>query len=217
MKKISFISTLAIISLFLLTGCKQKEKNVLIIGDSISIGYFPFVKEAMSDNNNIVHNAGNAQHTGTGLQKLNEWLGETDWDLIAFNWGLWDLCFRHPDSELYGNRDKVNGTVTYSPEEYATNLDLLIPRLKANTKNLLFITTSYVPPGEGGRIEGDDIIYNKAALGIMKKHRIKHLDINQISKEIHKDHKSGLGDVHFTKEGYKLLAIPIIEKLFDLL
>lgn len=217
MKKLSFISALVIVSLILLTACNPKEQDVLIIGDSISIGYFPYVKEAMRDNINIVHNPGNAQHTGTGLQKLDEWLGETEWDLITFNWGLWDLCYRHPDSELYGNRDKINGTVTYSPEEYAANLELIIARLIPRSKELLFITTSYVPPGEGGRIEGNDIIYNKAAITIMEKHGIKYLDINQVSKEIHKDYKSGDGDVHFTKEGYKLLAKPIIEKLKDLL
>lgn len=217
MKKISFNLALVIVSLILLNGCNPKEQNVLVIGDSISIGYFPFVKESMNDKVNILHNPGNAQHTGTGLQKLDEWLGETDWDLITFNWGLWDLCYRHTDSNLYGYRDKINGTVTYSPEKYAANLELIIARLKPRSKELLFITTSYVPPGEGGRIEGDDIIYNMAAITVMEKHGIKYLDINQISKEIHKDHKSGDGDVHFTKEGYILLAKPIIEKLKDLL
>lgn len=38
---------LAVLSVFMLISCSVK-KNVLIIGDSISIGYTPFVKEALA-------------------------------------------------------------------------------------------------------------------------------------------------------------------------
>ncbi len=52
----------------ILVGFNQDElPNVLIIGDSISLGYTPFVKSALNDKANVVHNKGNAQHTGTGL------------------------------------------------------------------------------------------------------------------------------------------------------
>jgi hypothetical protein len=59
--------------------------NVLIIGDSISIGYFPVVKELLEGKAVVVHNPGNAQHTRFGLEKLDEWLGQTKWDVIHFN------------------------------------------------------------------------------------------------------------------------------------
>ena len=80
---------------------------VLLIGDSISLGYTPFVKELLKDEASVEHHPGNAQHTGTGLEKLDGWLGDKKWDVIHFNWGLWDLCYRHPEAKTGGNRDKV--------------------------------------------------------------------------------------------------------------
>ena len=66
--------------------------RILIIGDSISIGYTPFVKELFQGRAEVVHNPGNAQHTGTGLENIDLWLGDGHWDVIHFNWSLWDLC-----------------------------------------------------------------------------------------------------------------------------
>ena len=56
----------------------------------------------------VIHHKGNAQHTGTGLKMLNSWVGETQWDVIHFNWGLWDLCY-HLQSKEQGQE---SGTST---------------------------------------------------------------------------------------------------------
>jgi len=187
--------------------------NVLIIGDSISIGYTPYVVEALEGKAMVVHNEGNAQHTGTGLQKLDDWLGNTKWDVIHFNWGLWDLCFRSEQSKVYGNRDKVTGQVTFTPEEYGKNLEQLVARLKQTNAKLIFATITYVPKGEAGRFFGDDKKYNKVAVQIMKKHNIQINKLNAFSRKIHKKHKKEEGDVHFTPEGYELLAKKVTNKI----
>ena len=44
--------------------------RILIIGDSISLGYTPNVKEMFQGRAEVVHNPGNAQHTGTGLEQI---------------------------------------------------------------------------------------------------------------------------------------------------
>ena len=56
----------------------QQQPNVLIIGDSISLGYTPHVIRMMQGKARVVHNRGNAQHTGTGLKKIDNWLGDTN-------------------------------------------------------------------------------------------------------------------------------------------
>jgi len=94
---------LVVLLIFLSAGSNSLPK-VLIIGDSISIGYTPFVKEYFRDKANIIHNPGNAGDTGRGLKNIKDWVGDEEWDIIQFNWGLWDLCYRHQDSRLYGNR-----------------------------------------------------------------------------------------------------------------
>lgn len=204
---------LLLIAAFLFSFSPEQLPNVLIIGDSISIGYTPFVVEDLQKEARVVHNSGNAGDTGIGLENINEWLGNTEWDIIHFNWGLWDLCYRSPQSEVYGNRDKINGTVTFTPEEYGENLEKLVVLLKKTGAKLIFATTTTVPPGEAGRFVEDDNRYNKVALKIMKKYDVQVNRLNSISKQIHKEHAKAKDDVHYTEKGYKLLAKPVIKAI----
>ena len=65
--------------------------RVLIIGDSISLGYTPFVAQQLKGKANIIHAPGNNESTARGLEHLDAWLGPKKWDVIHFNWGLHDL------------------------------------------------------------------------------------------------------------------------------
>ncbi len=199
--------SILISTLFILTAFTEKKPRILIIGDSISIGYTPFVKKHFADRAIVLHNPGNAQHTGTGLEKIREWAGNGDWDIIQFNWGLWDLCYRNPESKNKGNRDRINGKITFTVAEYEANLDSLVTILnEISDAKLIFVTTTCVPENEAGRFAGDVAKYNKAAKRVMKKHGIPVNDIYKASIPIHK--KSGLGDdnVHYTPEGYEQLG-----------
>jgi len=207
MRKISLLLVACSLFVLLFSGFTEKKPKVLIIGDSISLGYTPTVKELLKDKAIVSHNKGNAQHSGYGLENLEEWISKDDYDLIQFNWGLWDLCYRHPDSKVQGNRDKVNGTVTFSPEEYAQNLEAIVKLLKAKTNaKLVFVSTSYVPKKEEGRFAKDAQKYNKVAKKVMKKYSIPVNDIYKKSKAIHKKYGQGDNNVHYKKEGYKALG-----------
>ena len=146
--------------------------RVLLIGDSISIGYTLSTRELLKDKANVHRIPTNAGHTGMGLANLGKWLEKLggEWDVIHFNWGLWDLCYRNPKAKTQGNRDKVNGTLTHTPEQYAANLDKLVTTLEATGAKLIFATTTPVPEGEAGRKVGDDLKYNSAAVEVMEEH-----------------------------------------------
>ena len=180
--------------------------KVLIIGDSISIGYTPFVKAALKDEAVVLHNKGNAQFTATGLAKIDAWLGDTDWAVIHFNWGLWDLCYRHPKSKVQGKRDKVNGTLTTSLVQYEKNLEQLVTRLKQTDATLIWAHTSTVPEGEAGRKIGDDHKYNAVAAKVMKAHGVVINDLNQLTATFDPALFTKPGDVHYVAEGYKKLG-----------
>lgn len=212
MRKLFLLAVVAVFSCFV-----SPKPRVLIIGDSISIGYFPFVKAALGAKADVFHNAGNAQHTGTGLQKIKTWLGKEHWDVIQFNWGLWDIAYRNPESKEQGNRDKEHGSITTSPESYRENLESLITTLKQTGAKLVFVTTTVVPKNEAGRFVGDEEKYNQIAIEVMRKNSIAISDLYNPSVAIHE--KAGLGDdnVHYTTEGYQQLSISVTAKLEEIL
>ncbi|MFV0468192.1 MAG: SGNH/GDSL hydrolase family protein [Dysgonomonas sp.] len=205
--KIAFLC-IALLIVFSFTNRKQ---NVLIIGDSISIGYTPFVKKDLEKKAQVFHNPGNAQHTGVGLNKVKEWIGDTNWDVIQFNWGLWDLCYRSPESKVQGNRDKINGIITNSVDVYVANLDSIVTILKQETNaKLIFVTSTFIPEDEEGRFYEDAMVYNDGAIEVMKKHDVYVNDIYAKSAKIHRKHGMGSNNVHYTKEGYQELSNEIV-------
>lgn len=206
-KKRFFFSSLFLLTIFLFLAFADNKPKILIIGDSISIGYTPYVQTYFSEKAPVSRCRGNAQHTGTGLEKIEEWLGEEQWDIVQFNWGLWDLCYRHPDSKEEGNRDKINGKPEYTINEYASNLDAIVSLIKKKTNaKLIFVTTTYVPEKEPGRYQNEVQKYNTAAKKIMKKHGVVVNDIYKASIPIHKTYGLGANDVHYNKEGYEKLG-----------
>jgi hypothetical protein len=191
--------------------------KVLIIGDSISIAYTPHVMTAMQGKAVVKHHKGNAQHTGTGLKMLERWIGTTEWDVIHFNWGLWDLCYRHPQSKVQGRRDKVRGTLTTSLMQYEKNLDQLVTRLKKTNAKLIWAHTTTVPEGEAGRKVGDDAKYNAVATRVMKKHGIAINDLKILTDSFPDKLFTAPGNVHFKTVGSKKLGNAVAAKITETL
>src|SRR5438552_13446227 len=73
--------------------------RVLIIGDSISIGYQVPLREALAGKANVHRPATNCGPTTRGVEQIEQWLGDDKnggkWDVIHFNFGLHDV--RHFD------------------------------------------------------------------------------------------------------------------------
>ena len=210
------VCTLFLLVLTASLGAKDLPK-ALLIGDSISLGYTPHVVAALKGKVEVKHHRGNAQHTGTGLKMLDHWIGATEWDVIHFNWGLWDLCYRHPQSKVQGRRDKERGTLTTSLEQYEKNLDQLAARLKKTDAKLIWAHTSTVPKGEAGRKVGDDDKYNQVAVRVMKKHGIEINDLNVLTDSFPAELFVRPGDVHFKTEGSKKLGQAVAVKIMKAL
>jgi hypothetical protein len=208
------ISTLFLLTLISPLIAKDLPK-ALLIGDSISLGYTAHVVAALKGKVDVRHHRGNAQHTGTGLKMLDRWVGETQWDVIHFNWGLWDLCYRHPQSKVQGRRDKERGTLTTSLEQYEKNLDKLAGRLKMTKAKLIWAHTTTVPKGEAGRKVGDDDKYNEAAASVMKKHGIGINDLNSLTDGFSDELFVKPGDVHYRVEGSKEIGQAVAEKITE--
>jgi len=180
----------------------DKPAKVLIIGDSISIGYTPHVAMELKNLAVIKHNPGNAQHTGVGLDNIDAWIGDNKWDIIHFNFGLWDMCYRKPGLV----RDKADGQLTTTPEQYEKNLDQLVSRLKQTGASLIWANTTYVPDGETGRFAGDDIKYNAIAAKVMRKHDVAINDLHTLTANFPVLLFIEPANVHYTNDGYAIIA-----------
>jgi hypothetical protein len=186
---------------------------VLLIGDSISIGYTPEVIHHLRDKAFVSRAKANCGDTKRGLSALDNWLGSTKWDLIHFNWGLHDLCYRNPEVKAVGNRDKVNGTQSVPIAQYRKNLEQLVLRLKKTGAKLIWASTTKVPQGEIGRFAGDELKYNKVALEIMQKHGVAINDLHQLSSSLDASLFRKRGDVHYTSQGSALLGKKVADHI----
>jgi lysophospholipase L1-like esterase len=187
--------------------------NVLIIGDSISIGYFKPLQEKLKDVAVVTHNEGNAQHTAYGLKKLDQWLGDTRWDVIHFNFGLHDLKYI---DEQGRNTSVETGKQQVPIDQYERNLDEIVKRLKKTGAKLIFATTTPVPDGTKIRVKGDAAIYNSAAVRVMKKHGVPINDLYSFAlprlKEIQRE-----SNVHFYPKGSEQLAEQCATSILEVL
>lgn len=188
-----------------LAYAEEPLPRVLIIGDSISIGYTPPLAKMLDGKAFVVHNEGNAGPSSRGVANLEAWLGDRNWDVIHFNHGLHDL--KYVDANAKNVKAKEDGDRQVSPGQYKENMKIITTRLKRTGATLIFATTTPVPKGvEGVFREPKDVKrYNKIARRIMKKHKVP---INDLYGFI----RPRLGDlqkrrnVHFTDEGSAALA-----------
>ncbi len=169
--------------------------RVLLIGDSISIGYTPAARRVLEGKANVHRVPGNAMDTRKGLRRLGDWLGSGKWDVIHFNWGLHDL-------------KRVESPDTQVPiDEYQKNLRELVKRMKKTGATLIWASTTPIPDMELGtpRKTRDGIAYNAAAKGIMDENRVAIDDLYGFAlprvKEIQLP-----ADVHFSEAGSAQLA-----------
>ena len=179
--------------------------RVLLIGDSISIGYTVAVRELLEGKANVHRPLVNCGPTTRGLTGIDEWLGDKPWDVIHFNWGLHDLKHMGPkgkssaDPKAPGSREQV------PIDEYEKNLRKLVARLKKTGAALIWRSTTPVPPGAQGRVIGDAAKYNEVAAKIMQENKIPIDDMYSYSKLRLKEIQRP-ANVHFTPEGSRELA-----------
>lgn len=187
--------------------------NVLLIGDSISIGYTIEVRKLLSGRADVFRISTNGRYASYGLEHLADWLGQKEWDIIHFNWGLWDICYRHPESPNQGHRDKDRGTLTATLKQYRESLSEIVAVLKRTDAQLIWCATTPVPEFEFGRFAGDEIKYNKVAAEIMRENNIPINDLHSHALLKTPEIQKARGDVHFTPRGYEHLATAVARSL----
>lgn len=180
--------------------------NVLILGDSISMGYTLEVRKLLAGKANVFRPAENCQGTTVGVANIDRWLADQKWAVIHFNWGLHDLKHVKVAGENKNSSspaDPVQATV----EQYGKNMAELVKKLQATGAKLVFATTTPVAPGTTNPLREPEAPakYNEAALKIMTANKIKVDDLyGFVLPKLGKIQKRQ--NVHFTPAGSQLLA-----------
>jgi len=184
--------------------------RVLLIGDSISVGYTLPVRKLLEGKANLLRIPVNGGPTSRGLESLSEWLGTKKWDVIHFNWGLHDI------KRLKDGKVDVSGDWQVPAEQYAQNLETLAATLEATGAKLIWASTTPVPEGAGGRVPGDEIKANAIAEKVMKKHGIPRDDLRAHVLP-HLGQYQQPANVHFTSRGYEYLAKQVAQTILETL
>lgn len=186
--------------------------RVLVIGDSIAGGYFKVVCGLLEGKADVVKNEGNAEYTGTGIRKIDEWLGDGKWDVIHFNWGLWDMY-----GWQYAKEDR-------SPAAYEKRLEELVTRLEKTGARLIWATTTPVCPAAEKtmlvRFKTETLItpavesqYQEAALRVMEKHHVAINDLHALMLPELEKYSPAPDNVHFTGAGCGKLGRQVAEAI----
>ena len=176
--------------------------RVLLVGDSISIGYTLPVRDMLKGVANVHRVPTNCGPTSRGVESIQDWLGEGKWDVIHFNFGLHDLVYM----DAKGTRVAPDqGKPQVAIDDYKKNLETIVAAMKKTGAKLIFATTTPVPKGEPIRVPDSDKEYNAAALEVMAKHGVQVNDLNALVRGRNLDGQRP-ANVHFTDEGSKALA-----------
>lgn len=176
--------------------------RVLLIGDSISMGYTLGVRTNLAGKANVHRPAENCGDTARGVSSIDKWLGSGKWDVIHFNFGLHDLKYLDAAGQLAAP-DK--GKQVHGLAEYEANLRKIVARLKQTGAKLIWAATTPVPGGSTGRIEDDAIRYNAVAARVMQEQGVTINDLHAYVKP-RQAQLQRPANVHFTDKGSAQLA-----------
>ncbi|MEM9282233.1 MAG: SGNH/GDSL hydrolase family protein [Verrucomicrobiota bacterium] len=194
--------------------------RVLLIGDSISIGYTVAVQELLRGQANVHRPLTNCGPTTKGLEQLEEWLktgGEgKPWDVIHFNWGLHDLKYMGPNGENLAEPGSPGSGQQVPMEDYLANLSKLHGILMATGAKLIWRTTTPVPEGAKGRVVGDSAKYNQMAAQLFAGTEVVTHDLYTFALERSEEIQLP-ANVHYSPEGSKVLAEDVVRVINEVL
>lgn len=169
--------------------------RVLLIGDSISMGYTFPVRKLLDGKANVHRIPTNGGPTRNGVSNIEKWIGKEKWDVIHFNWGIHDLKYM-PD----GKRQVESA-------DYEKNLRTLVARLKMTGAKLIWASTTPIPDGELNPPRRFGVVkeYNDIAAKVMSENGVQINDLNaHVTPEFERLHTPR--DLHYTREGSEFLA-----------
>ncbi len=164
----------------------------------------------------VIHNDGNAQSTNHALasNRIYDWIGGGDWDVIYFNFGLHDLSWADQNqAEVVVGTEGAGQRVPL--DQYEAQLQEIVGILRQTNATLIFATTTPVYDTAGSRVAGAEIPYNKVAVEVMERNGVRVSDLHGFALATIRVNQlvGGSDNIHFTPAGYEALSAAVVEAL----
>ena len=180
-------------------------KRVCLLGDSIRLGYQPFVAAALVGRAVVDGPPANCESSRVLRSMLSEWVRDRP-DVVHVNCGLHDV--RHdPGAE------RPNGDIA----EYGANVEAILNDLEAlGIRRIVWASTTPVDEARDGtgpsrRWNADIERYNAVARTLAENHGAAYNDLHEAVRShgssalLHED------GVHLTQQGYGFVASRVID------
>ncbi len=161
-------------------------------------------REQLAGEANVFRPNTNCGPSTRGLESLESWLGDRQWDVIHFNFGLHDLKYMGPNNENLADPKAETSHPQVPIDEYAANLKQIAERLKKTGAVVIWRETTPVPEGAAGRVVGDSARYNEAAAKVMAE--VGGILTDPMFAYAKENAEQLPANVHYTKEGSAKLA-----------
>jgi lysophospholipase L1-like esterase len=191
-------------------------KSIILIGDSIRIGYAPFVRNELRDVAQVWEPEKNGFTSTNVLLHLEPWVLARRADVVHLNCGLHDLA-RDPIGE-----GKVRD-VRVQVEEYEKNVREILSRVQQSGAAIIWATITPVHEENHRtfkgmqRWESDIEKYNEAASRVAHQLNVPINDLNLVVAKAGRDKVLLPDGVHYTEAGYELLGQAVADFLREYL
>ncbi|MFO0843765.1 MAG: GDSL-type esterase/lipase family protein [Gemmataceae bacterium] len=178
---------------------KPSPPKVVLVGDSIRLGYAPLVAKLLEGQAAVVSPPG-AGDSAWLLKNLDALVLDHKPDLVHLNVGLHDL-----------RRDRKAKALQVDLPDYERNLDKVLARLKGTGATTLFATTTPIDDARHARrgfdrFEKDVARYNEAALRAARKHGVVAHDLHHLVRHAGPDRLLLADGTHYNDAGKRLQA-----------
>lgn len=202
-KQFSLFLVLALVPYWTARGESPKKPVVVLIGDSIRLGYAPVVAERLKGVAEVISVAENGGDSHNVVRHLDAWALAPKPAVVHFNAGLHDLKF-----------DPKTGTHQVALDAYKANLKTIVDRLTHETSaRLILATTTPVHDVRHQanklfrRREADVRAYNQAARDVVKASPAVAIDdLHGLAERLGLESALVADGVHFTPAAYEALG-----------
>jgi len=180
--------------------------RVVLVGDSIRLGYAPTVEKELAGRAIVLSPKANGGDSGHVLKNLDDWVIRQQPDIVHFNCGIHDT-----------KKSKTTGQFQVPPQQYEANLRKIVGRIRQETKaTVLFATSTPILDERAAKarskaeyelLDASIEQYNQIGCKLMEELQVPVDDLHAVLPDAKTRARLMTADgVHFVPEGSQLLG-----------